>query len=349
MKGICTILAVRGFLPKGVLTNEQLALELGWPPSEIFAKTGIAERHISSKSECVSDLATGAGERLLGELNCDRDSIDFLILCTQSPDHFLPTTACLVQARLGLNETCAAFDINQGCSGFIYSLAIAQGLIAGGLGRRGLVITADTYTKFIHPQDRSVRTLFGDGAAATLVEACDGSGLSAFVLGTDGRGANNLIVPAGGTRLPHSQETSRVNIDAQGNTRSADNLFMQGQEIFTFTLRRVPEIVAGVLAKAGLNMSDIDWFVFHQANRFMLEHLRKKLGVPVEKMVYFHEKTGNTVSTTIPLTIEDANRRGLFKLGHRILLAGFGVGYSWGGCLLTLSTNPIPGLVRSMP
>ena len=199
------------------------------------------------------------------------------------------------------------------------------------------MITADTYTKLIHPSDRSVRTLFGDGATATLVEQCDKPGLSSFFLGTDGTGACNLIVPAGGMRQPKSPATSVASTDAQGNTRSAENLFMNGQEIFTFTLKRVPELIAGVLDPAGIAAVDIDWFVFHQANRFMLEHLRKKLSIPVDKMIYFHQSTGNTVSSTIPLALEDARQRGVFKAGQKLLLAGFGVGYSWGGCLLTWS------------
>jgi 3-oxoacyl-[acyl-carrier-protein] synthase-3 len=330
-----TIRAVRGFLPEDRLTNEQLEPEVGWSAGEILAKTGIAERRVAAPLQCSSDLAIGAARRLFVEDDVDPDSIDFLIVCTQTPDHCLPATACLVHAGLGLSARCGAFDVNQGCSGYIYSLAIAHGLLTGGLGRRAIVITADTYTKLIHPQDRSVRTLFGDGATATLVEQCENPGLSSFILGTDGAGACNLIVPAGGMRQPKSSVSSVTTTDAQGNTRSAENLFMNGQEIFAFTLKRVPELFVGVLESARLRAEDIDWFVFHQANRFMLEHLRKKLSIPVEKMIYFHESTGNTVSSTIPLALEEAKQRGILKAGQKLLLAGFGVGYSWGGCLLT--------------
>jgi 3-oxoacyl-[acyl-carrier-protein] synthase-3 len=330
-----TIRTVRGFLPDKRLTNDELEPEVGWSASEILAKTGIAERRVSAPLQCASDLAIGAAKRLLTEDGINPASIDFLIVCTQTPDHFLPATACLVHAALGLRPNCGAFDINQGCSGYIYSMAVAHGLLAANLGKRALVITADTYTKFIHLHDRSVRTLFGDGATATLVEQSDEPGLSSFILGTDGAGAGHLIVPAGGMRQPKSPSTSVASTDAQGNTRSAENLFMKGQEIFTFTLERVPQLVAGVLESAGLNVGDIDWFVFHQANRFMLEHLRKKLSIPLEKMIYFHEFTGNTVSSTIPLALEDARDRGVVQPGQKLLLAGFGVGYSWGGCLLT--------------
>lgn len=332
-----TIRAIRGFLPDERLSNETLAPEVGWSAAEIHEKTGIAERRIAAPFQCASDLALGAGRRLLNEVNIDPKSIDFLIVCTQTPDYLLPATACLVHASLELKPECGAFDINQGCSGYIYSLAVAHGLLTSNIGKRGLVITADTYSKLIHPHDRSVRTLFGDGATATLVEQCDRPGLSSFVLGTDGAGARNLIVPAGGMRLPKSTNTSEAAIDAQGNTRSDENLFMNGQEVFAFSLKRVPELVAGVLDAASLSCEDIDWFVFHQANRFMLESLRKKLSIPVEKMIYFHESTGNTVSSTIPLVLEDARLRGVLKAGQKLLLAGFGVGYSWGGCILTVA------------
>lgn len=329
-----TIAAIRSQLPARVVTNAELAVDVGWTAEEIFAKTGIAQRHVAGPDECVSDLATTAAEKLLRDTGADRSRVDFLILCTQTPDHLLPATACLVHARLGLGAQCAAFDINQGCSGYLYSLGLASALIRSGMAAQGLVLTGDTYTKFINPRDRSVRTLFGDAATATLVRAADWPGLDHFVLGTDGSGARNLIIPAGGTRLPRSADTARATTDPSGNTRSSDDLFMNGTQIFNFTLRRVPELLAAVLAQGGLRQADIDWFVFHQANRYMLDHLRQKLGVPPEKMVWFLENTGNTVSSTIPLALEHAAAGKKFSPGQRVLLAGFGVGYSWGAALL---------------
>ena len=227
-----------------------------------------------------------------------------------------------------------AFDLNQGCSGYVYSLATAMGLIDGKLAVRGIVVTAETYSKYIHAKDRSVRTLFGDGATATLLESSPDSSPWRFVLGTDGTGANNLIIPAGGTRQPITAASSQSTTDANGNTRTPANLYMNGQEVFAFTLRRVPEMLNDILAKAGLDKEDIDWFVFHQANRFMLEHLRRKLDIPEERMVLFLEGTGNTTSSSIPLALENCLSQGRIKSGQRILLAGFGVGYSWGACLL---------------
>jgi 3-oxoacyl-[acyl-carrier-protein] synthase-3 len=335
--------AIRSYLPERVVTNEELSEAIGWTPDEILAKTGIAARRVAAPDECVSDLATAAAERLLADLDLDRDSVEFLILCTQTPDHFLPTTACLVQERLGLCTDCAAFDVNQGCSGYLYSLGIASGFIRSRMFSRGMVITADTYSKLLHPQDRSVRTLFGDAAAATWIMAGDVPGLEHFVFGTDGRGAQNLIVPAGGARLPRSAATGRAATDSSGNRRSQDNLFMNGPEIFAFVQRRVPELVESTLGAAGLGPEEIDAYVFHQANRFMLEHLRHKMRIPRERMILHLEEVGNTVSSTIPLALEHAAVQDRFAPGDRLLLAGFGVGYSWGAAILTWGDRPGDG------
>lgn len=330
---------IASHLPARVVTNDELAPEVGWTAADILAKTGIAARHVAGADECVSDLTTVAAEKLLTAYGVDRASLDFLILCTQTPDHFLPATACIVHARLGLSTRCAAFDINQGCSGYVYALALASSLIRSGMARRGLVLTGDNYTKFIHPRDRSVRTLFGDAGTATLIGATDAPGLDPFVLGTDGKGACNLIIPAGATRRPHDDATAREETDASGNVRSAENLFMNGQQIFQFTLQRVPELFAETLQRASLTLADIDWFVLHQANAFMLDHLQQKLRLPPDKVVRFLRDTGNTVSSTIPLALEDAARRGALQAGQRVMLAGFGVGYSWGATLVRWPPN----------
>jgi 3-oxoacyl-[acyl-carrier-protein] synthase-3 len=329
-----TIEAIRSYLPEKVVTNADLSPEVGWSAEEIFAKTGIAQRHVAGPKECVSDMAVLAAEKLFRECSADRAEVEFLILCTQTPDHFLPATACLVQERLGLRNQCAAFDINQGCSGYIYSLGLASALIRSGMAQCGLVLTGDNYTKFINPKDRSVRTLFGDAATATLVRASEAPGLDHFVFGTDGTGAKNLIIPAGGTRLPRGEQTAQPTTDASGNTRSQNDLFMDGPQIFSFTLKRVPELLSGVLARSGLQAPDIDWFVLHQANRYMLDHLRQKLKLPPEKLVWYLEKVGNTVSSTIPLAVEHSAAQGQFHPGQRLFLAGFGVGFSWGAALL---------------
>ena len=325
------------FLPEKTLTNDDLAIEYesNWNSKKIYKKIGIKSRHIAT-TETTSQLAARAAKKLFSESGFPKDKIDFLLLCTQSPDYFLPTTACIVQDMLGLSTSCGAFDFNLGCSGFVYGLAIAKGLIAGGMAKNVLLLTVETYTKYIHPKDKSVRTIFGDGAAATLVthEEGDPCKIGEFLFGTDGKGASTLIVPAGAMAMPKSDETAEETVDEQGNVRSLNNLYMNGPEIFNFTLDIVPDTVKSLLAKAKLSMDDIDLFVFHQANKFMLDSLRDKIGIPEEKFYLDMEDKGNTVSATIPIAMKDALDEGRIRRGDRLMLLGFGVGYSWAGCIV---------------
>lgn len=337
-----TIQATDFYLPEQVLDNERLATELrDWSAQKIESKTGIRCRHVARVGECASDLAFHAAQKLLESASCPRREIDFLLFCTQSPDYFLPTTACLLQARLGLQQSSGALDFNLGCSGFVYGLGLAKGLIESGQARNILLLTADTYSKFIHPHDRSVRTLFGDGAAATLVSSVDSveNLLGPFVYGTDGRGAENLIVPAGGLRKPTVSD-AEVILDKDGNGRTVNNLHMNGPEIFNFTLRIVPKVVADLLRAADKKIEDIDLFVFHQANEYMLNHLRKKIGIPPEKFLISMRDCGNTVSCTIPIALQMAEIEGRLRPGALLMLVGFGVGYSWAATLARWAPGP---------
>ena len=324
-------------LPKLELTNERLAAEFpDWTIDKIQGKTGICSRRIAAEGECASDLGVEACRKLFSEGVCQPGDVDFLLFCTQSPDYFLPTTACLMQQRLGIPTTAGALDFNLGCSGYIYGLGLAKGLIESGQARRVLLVTAETYSKHIHPGDKSVRTLFGDAAAATLIASDDQhvGAFGPFVYGTDGRGGANLCVPSGGMRLMRDEQTRVCVPDDQGNLRSQDNLYMNGPEIFTFTLREIPGLVRVTLAKAELEMEDIDHFVFHQANQYMLESLRKKTKIPESKFILSFAQCGNTVSSTIPIALKDSMEKGLLKPGERIMLVGFGVGYSWGSAII---------------
>lgn len=326
-----TIKAVAYHVPEAVLSNADLASAYpDWSVDKIEEKTGIRLRHVAGQEECASDLAVAACRKLFAEGACRPDEVDFLLLCTQSPDYFLPASACIVQDRIGLPTTVGALDFNQGCSGYVYGLGLAKGLIDTGQARNVLLVTAETYSKHIHPADKSVRTLFGDAAAATLVGEAPGGGLGPFVYGTDGRGFADLIVPAGGMRRPRTAATSIAHDDGQGNQRAEDNLYMNGPGIYTFTLRAVPELLAQALAKAGRTLGEVDHFVFHQANRFMLESLRRKLRIPEEKFLTSFEDFGNTVSSTIPIVLRDKLDQGVIRPGDRLLLVGFGVGLSWG-------------------
>lgn len=331
------IKAIEYALPERVLTNDLLAEEFPeWSVDKIQEKTGIANRHIVEGGQCASDLAVEAAAKVFASGICKPEDIDYLIFCTQSSDYFLPTTACLLQDRLNLPTTAGAFDFNLGCSGYVYGLGLAKGLIETGQAKSVLLITAETYSKHIHPGDKSVRSLFGDAAAATWIQGEDQKpeSIGPFVYGTDGRGGENLIVPVGGMRHTKGPNTDRVDMDENGNQRSSENLYMNGPEIFTFTLRSVPKVVKSLLVKAGLEFDDVDLFVFHQANKFMLESLRKKTKIPEDKFYLAYEKFGNTVSSTIPIALKEALLEGSLKPGMKVMLVGFGVGYSWGGVIV---------------
>ena len=325
------IKAISYYLPEKVVTNADLVKEFPeWTVEKVAGKVGVNQRHIASETETASDMATCAAEKLFSEHNIDRSTIDFVLLCTQSPDYFLPTSACLIQNRLGLSTSCGALDFNLGCSGFVYGLSMAKGLIAGGIAKNVLLLTAETYSKHIHPKDKGNRTIFGDASAATLISTDGFVSIEDFCLGTDGRGAGNLIVKNGGLRQPN--EAADLTFDESGNPTSSDYLYMNGGEIFNFTSEAVPVLVDQVLEKNHLTKDDIQLFVFHQANKYMMNYLRKLIDVEPEKFYFFLENVGNTVSSTIPIALSEAQKEG--KLTGSILIAGFGVGYSWGATVL---------------
>jgi 3-oxoacyl-[acyl-carrier-protein] synthase-3 len=336
------IAAIEYYLPEAVLTNDDLAqLYPTWPAKLVEEKTGICARHIAAENETATDMAVTAAQKLFDRNICGPDDIDFVMLCTQSPDYFLPTSACLIQNRLRIPKTCGAFDFNLGCSGFVYGLAVSRALIENGLAANVLLLTADTYSKFIHRMDRSVRTLFGDAATATLIRRVEPDGfggplIGPFVFGTDGSGSDLLIVPAGGLRLPRSDRTAVEQTDEKGNIRSADNLYMNGPAILTFSMSAVPALVERLLSKSGTDRDSVDAFVFHQANKLMLDVLRKQCKIPPERFVVDLEDKGNTVGSTIPIALADAHRAGTIKPKARVMLVGFGVGLSWAGALAVL-------------
>jgi 3-oxoacyl-[acyl-carrier-protein] synthase-3 len=329
------VAAIRFALPEATLDNEQLASEYeGWSAEKIYAKTGICTRRIAAQNEYASDLAVRAAQAVITDLSLDPSCVDFLLYCTQTPDYILPTTACLLQHRLGLPLSCGALDFNLGCSGYVYGLGLAKALINSGQARTLLLLTAGTYSKLINPADKSVRTLFGDAAAATLIVAREQESLiGPFVYGTDGAGAEHIMVPTGGMRRPVVPQAQLVRDDS-GNARTINDLYMNGAEVFNFTLRMVPEAVRQLLAKSGLDQDAVDLFVFHQANRFMLDHLRRKLQIPAAKFVIAMEQVGNTVASSIPIALRQAEELGQLRPGALVMLVGFGVGYSWGATLI---------------
>jgi 3-oxoacyl-[acyl-carrier-protein] synthase-3 len=298
---------------------------------EIYQKTGIRARHLAAPDETASDLVCKAAQRLFERNAVQPSQIDFVLFCTQSPDHFVPTTACSIQNRLGIRTSAGAIDINQACSGYVYGLSIAKCLIESGTCKNVLLLTGETYSKYINPRDRLNRPLFGDGGAATLISERGSSPgyIGEFVFGTDGRGARNLMVPAGGARTPASPSIFDQHLEQDGCVRAPHQLFMDGNAVFAFALNAVPKSIQALLAKTGLTLGDIDFFILHQASRFMLEHLRKKLGLAPEKAPLFMEEVGNTVSATIPILLRAHAEQGRFQPGAKMVLIGFGAGYSW--------------------
>lgn len=325
------IKAISYYLPERVVTNEQLVKEFPeWTVDKIAKKVGISQRHIAAEDETAGDLALKAAEKLFQEHGINKESIDFVLLCTQSPDYFLPSTSCIIQDRLGLSTKCGAFDFNLGCSGYEYGLAVAKGLIVSGISKNVLFLTAETYNKHIHPKDKGNRTIFGDGASATLVSFDGFAKIGEFVLGTDGSGYDRLIHKTGAMRQKHP--FNDLHFDENNTPISSDFLFMDGKAIFDFTSDVVPPMIKETLDKNRLEKKDVDLFVFHQANKYMINYLRKLLEIDTDKFYIYMDVVGNTVSSTIPIALYEAQREG--KLHGNVLLAGFGVGLSFGATIL---------------
>ncbi|MDR0521138.1 MAG: ketoacyl-ACP synthase III [Planctomycetaceae bacterium] len=342
-RSFAEIRSIACYFPCKTLGNAELVEQFPhWTAEKIVRKLGIDRRPIAGDGETAADMAVAAAEKLLENGSCTHDEIDFLLFCTQSPDYFLPTSACLIHERLGLPKACGALDFNLGCSGYIYGLSLAKGLIETGAAKKVLFLTSETYSKYINPDDRASRPLFGDAAAATLVAATlpknktDEEPIGPFVFGTDGSGADLLIVPAGGHRLPASPETAVCSPDGKGSTRSLNQLKMHGPGIFSFAVDRVPPMVDELLQKSGKTREDIGCFIFHQANKYMLDRLQELCHLG--GMNYFNDvmQRGNTVSSSIPVAVADAWQRGMLKPDVWTMLAGFGVGLSWGATLINL-------------
>ncbi|MCD8243863.1 MAG: ketoacyl-ACP synthase III, partial [Parabacteroides sp.] len=308
-----------------------------WSVDKVTAKVGVTSRHLAADNETAGDLAEKAARRLFEEYGISPSEIDFLLLCTQSPDYFLPSTACLLQHRLGIPVTSGAFDYNLGCSGCIYGLAVAKGLVSAGIARNVLLLTAETYSKYLHPSDKSNRSIFGDGAAACLISTDGFAEIGDFVCGTDGSGAENLIVKTGASK--QRKPTGIFKEDEEGHTWYDDYLYMNGGAIFNFTLETVPVLVRQLLDKSGSQKEEIDYFIFHQANKFMLNTIRKVCVLPKEKFYVSLENTGNTVSSTVLIGLKDCLLNGTIKAGMQVVVAGFGVGLSWGGTILKFSNQ----------
>ncbi len=309
------------YLPPKIEDNGLLQSENpDWRMDDIVKKTGILKRHICEEGQTALDMGALAADKLFSSPE-ERRSIGFLIFVTQSPDYLFPTSACILQDRLGLDRKCLAFDVNLGCSGFVDGLAIGASLIESGLAERGLVICGETYSRYIQKTDRTCRPIFGDGAAAVLLSRSAKPALGPFDFGTDGSGYQDLIVKSGGAR-------------GASEAKAPCSIFMDGAKVFMFTMDAVPKTMQAVLDKAGAKLSDVDQFIFHQASKLVIENIIRRLDLPPEKVFLNMQDIGNTVSASIPIALKDASRQKRIKNGDLLMLVGFGVGYSWGSCLL---------------
>lgn len=327
------IKAISYYLPERVVTNEELLKEFPeWSVEKVAAKVGVKSRHIAAEDETAGDMAEKAARKLFEEYNVNPQDIDFVMLCTQCPDYYMPSTACVLQNRLGIPTTAGAFGYDLGCSGCVYGLAMANSFVKSGLANNVLLLTADTLTKYLHPSDKSNRSIFGDGAAACLISSDGFAEIGECVLGTDGSGAGHLIVNTGGARC--RKATGRVTEDEEGHLHYEDYLYMNGSAIFNFTLDAVPPMIAGILEKNNLPKDEVDYYVFHQANKFMLNTIRKVAGISKDRFYVNLAETGNTVSSTVLIGLKDCINNGIIQSGHKVMIAGFGVGLSWGGTIL---------------
>jgi 3-oxoacyl-[acyl-carrier-protein] synthase-3 len=317
------------FLPEPTYTNADFAADFPEARLQSLEKIGVEKRHIAAPGQTSADLAAGAAERLFSEHGIDRSSIDFLIYCSFEQDYFLPTTACILQQRLGLSTRCGAFDMGLGCSAYVYGIATAVSLLETLQLKNVLLLTASTLSRKIHPRDRGNRYLFGDAASATLISFSEKKQTGPFTFGTDGSGAEMIIVPHGGSRNPLSEDSFEETVNEFGNVSSPATLHMDGFDVFKFSVATVPVLIDETLQKAGLTKEDIDLYVFHQPNVFLNETLRKKMSIAEDKFVHCMKDFGNTVQATIPIALTEALKEGRLKPGMKVLLAAFGVGLSW--------------------
>ncbi|MDA2923377.1 ketoacyl-ACP synthase III [Acidobacteria bacterium AH-259-L09] len=326
-------------LPERVVTNEELAREHpGWDMEEVENRAGVVARHIAREDETALDLTVEACKKMISRNPDLPGKIDGIIFCTQSEDYVMPPNACLLHRELDLADSVLAFDFTLACSGYVYGLALAQGLIQTGAAKNILLATADTYSKYIHQQDRSARTLFGDAGAVSWIKASDSNqGVVDILCSTSGKGYDQFIIPAGGCRRPRSDKTSIPETDESGNVRTPEHIHMNGLGVLTFVNSKVPEQIRQLLERNGLTMEDMGLCVFHQASKLALDSLERLLEIPPEKNYRNLRDIGNTVSASIPIALKDAlDEPGRVSREGRVLISGFGVGLSWASAIIEI-------------
>lgn len=310
------------YLPEDVITNEQLCQELNDPQIEVLAKqAGVSRRHVAKPDETASDMAVSAARNLFRKYGIAPSQIDFVIFCSQCSDYQIPSSSCIIQDKLGIPTGTGAVTIDSGCSGFVYGLALAGSLVDSGTAGNVLLLTADTTSKFLPPQDKN-RMLFGDAASAVLVAKDGFARIGKFVFGTDGSGYDKLIIRNGGSR----------HLDKDGT--DGDYVYMDGEAIFSFTMDCVPPMIDAVCASNDIAKESVDYYVFHQPNKFMLNLLRQVCGISRERFYNDLKETGNTTSSSVPIGLANSIEGGVIHGGMSVMISGFGVGLSWAGTVL---------------
>lgn len=318
------------YLPEKQLTNDELAVEFNTEPNVIFRSVGIENRFIAADDECASDMAINAAIELFKNKEINKHEIDFLIFCSECFDYIAPASSCIIQNKLGLPKTIGCFDLSYGCSGYVYGLGLAYGLLKGGIAKKILFLTADTSTKVLAKGDLKLRSIFSDIATASILELdCEEKEQTQFVFGTDGEGALDLYIENSCFRKPVAPDY----VLETGMERG--KMYMNGANVFSFAIKTVPKLINDILERYNIEKEQVDLFILHQASFFMLDTIIKKMGIPKDKTFLNLQNYGNSVSSTIPLALYDAEQRGVLKKGMTVLLAGFGIGYSWGCTIIS--------------
>jgi 3-oxoacyl-[acyl-carrier-protein] synthase-3 len=327
--GRISITGIGSNAPERVMTNEELATMVDTSDEWIVERTGIRERRVAAPEEALSDLALPAAKAALAQAGLDASEVDLIVVATVTPDMFFPSTGAILADQLGAKDA-AAYDLAAGCTGFVYALVQAQGMVAGGLAKNALVVGGDVLSKIVDWTDRSTCVLFGDGAGAVVLERVEEGGFLGFELGADGSGGPQLYIPAGGSRAPASAETVATR---QHFAK------MNGREVFKFATRVLVDSAEKVLDECGVSVEDVDVYVPHQANVRIIEHARRKLGIPGERTVVNVDRYGNTSSGSIPLALGDAEADGRLVPGELVLMTGMGAGLTWGSALIEWTAN----------
>ncbi|MCD0466443.1 3-oxoacyl-ACP synthase III family protein [Flavobacterium sp. ENC] len=342
-------IAIKGIsccVPKNLERNIDLDILTEEEIQRFIDATGVEERRIATKEICTSDLCAEAAEKLIKDLNWQKDEIEILVFVSQTADYILPVSAAILQDRLGLSTNCIAFDVPLGCSGYVYGMSIIAGMMKATGLKKGLLLAGDTSSKLLSKSDKSTVPLFGDGGSATAFEFDENASDLLFDLGTDGSGYKTIIVNDGGSRNRINSDSLTYHTISPGIERNACQLILDGMDVFSFGISQAPKTVNKLIEKFEIDKEAIDHFVFHQANLMMNKMIVKKLKLPVEKVPYSLKEFGNTSSTTIPLTIVTALQDKLNNAAQDLILCGFGVGLSWGTAKITLNNAVISDLIE---